>query len=201
MTRIQSVVKFECESMPAAAAMAASGHDRQVCEEASPLAHAPHAAAASAEGDCRALSTADAGAARTRTVWIVDEDPIARVYLEDLLSVNGLSVVTFEDSQLAVVAALADPSKIGIVVTGQRLSIPSSERLLRTIRSLRPDVSVIVCTASGDRTSGAIAAEFGIRHLLRRPFDSRALLRAVNGNRDLRRAREREPGCPGFLCR
>ncbi|WP_170200704.1 response regulator [Ideonella azotifigens] len=114
-------------------------------------------------------------------VWVVDDDPIVALYLGELLHEHGFAVTTFADPQAALHAYEADPRRVDVVVTDQRMPKLSGDVLASAMLRLRPQVRVILCTGYCDVIDERGALAIGVQHFFRKPFDAQALLRAVRG--------------------
>lgn len=123
----------------------------------------------------------EAGTGEALRVWVIDDDAIVALYLTDLLQDQGHVVTTFSDARLALQAYQADPQSVDVVVTDQRMPALSGDVLARALLRERPRLRVILCTGYSDRIDERGALALGIQHFFRKPFDARALLRAVRG--------------------
>ncbi len=123
------------------------------------------------------------GQATPLAVWVVDDDPLVALYLGELLQDQGFAVTTFGDPRAALAAYEADPQGLDVLVTDQRMPVLSGEALAHAVLRRRPGLRVILCTAYSDAQVEQRALAIGIRHFFRKPFDARALLRAIRGER------------------
>lgn len=116
-----------------------------------------------------------------RRVWVVDDEPVVVFYLTELLRDKGCEVIGFSDPLQALCAFGADPLSVDVVITDQRMPGLAGDALAMAMLRLRPQVCVVLCTGYSDQIDERRAKAIGIRHYLRKPFDVRALWRAVNG--------------------
>lgn len=114
-------------------------------------------------------------------VWVVDDDPLVALYLGELLLDQGFAVTTFGDPRQALLAYEADPLALDVLVTDQRMPVISGEALAGALLQRRPRLRVILCSAYCGPDDERRALALGIGHFFRKPFDARALLRAVRG--------------------
>lgn len=115
-------------------------------------------------------------------VWVVDDDALVALYLAELLQDQGFAVTTFADPRRALVAYEADPDSLDVLVTDQRMPALTGEGLARALLLRRPRLRVILCSAYCGPEDERRALALGIRHFFRKPFDARALLRAIRGD-------------------
>jgi DNA-binding NtrC family response regulator len=112
-------------------------------------------------------------------VLVVDDEPLLRWSLSEELVDAGYRVWmagTAADARAAVAAFKHDPL---IVLLDIRLPDMADLGLLKEIRRTNPDVSVIVMSAHASHEVVEEARTVGAAAFLDKPFDARALLRAV----------------------
>ena len=118
-------------------------------------------------------------------VWVVDDDPAVLVFLSELLREHGFRVVAFADPQQAL-QALGDAQQDGaggprpaVLITDQTMPRLSGAELAHAAAAVQPGLPVVLCTGYSEAIDAESARALGIRHFLRKPFDSRDLLTAL----------------------
>lgn len=112
-------------------------------------------------------------------VWVVDDDPVVALYLGELLHEHGHAVTTIADPRQALSDCAADPQRVDVLVTDQRMPALSGDRLASAMLALRPQIRVILYTGYSEPIDEPRARTLGVQHFFRKPFNARALLQAV----------------------
>lgn len=112
------------------------------------------------------------------TVAVVDDDARVLESLEDLLEWAGHSVVLFTSGEaLLETDVLPD---LDCLITDIGIPALDGFELRRRARAIRPDLPVIFITGRHEVADEKRAAHGGHQGFFRKPFDSSALLAAVN---------------------
>jgi len=119
------------------------------------------------------------------SVWVVDDDPVVLIFLGELLQEHGCLVRTFADPRLALEALRTSGAPPVALITDQTMPGLSGAELARVAMQLHPGMGVILCTGYSEHVDEATAQAIGVRHFLRKPFDSHHLLEALRA--ELRR--------------
>jgi len=104
------------------------------------------------------------------------------LYMSELLSEHGYATRSFGDPAQALAACRRDPDLVDVLVTDQRMPRLSGDALAQAMLGLRPGLRVVLCTGFSELIDARRARALGIQHFLRKPFEARALLRAVRGD-------------------
>ncbi|MBW2272300.1 MAG: response regulator [Deltaproteobacteria bacterium] len=118
-----------------------------------------------------------------RRVLVVDDERFFREAIGEVLSAQGIRWESCEDGESALQAS-QDPS-VGVVVLDIRLPGIDGIEVLRRLRETRPDLCVIMLSASTDQELVLEALRLGASDYLAKPLHDEELLLAV------RRAAER----------
>ncbi len=113
--------------------------------------------------------------AQTR-ILLVDDEEADRVGLATILEGAGFSVEVAESGNEAIQSFVRNPCRV--VVTDVVMDDGDGVDLVRMLRQLRPDASVIAVTGKGSAAVGA-ARTMGVRHVLEKPVDADVLVGAV----------------------
>jgi DNA-binding NtrC family response regulator len=102
-------------------------------------------------------------------VLVVDDEPLIRWSLAELLTEGGYAVTEASDGASAL--AQASDERFDAIVLDFRLPDSNDLHLLERIRELQPNVPVVMMTAYGtpEMTSGAL--ELGAYRVVAKPFD------------------------------
>ena len=119
-------------------------------------------------------------------LWVVDDDPAVLVFLTELLREHGFQVAAFADPHQALQALReaqasgASEPRPAVLITDQTMPKLSGTDLARAAMAQQPGLPVILCTGYSEQIDAESACAMGIRHFLRKPFDSRDLLAALS---------------------
>jgi len=106
----------------------------------------------------------------TLRVLVVDDEPLIRWSVCEVLRESGHAVVEASDGASAV-RQVSDGEPIDVVVLDFRLPDSNDLGLLETIRKLTPESAVIMMTAFGTPEMVAGALALGASRVLPKPFD------------------------------
>lgn len=126
--------------------------------------------------------TRDGRASAERVVFIDDEADVCRANRQSL-ELDGFTVETFGAAGPALTAILADPP--GLVITDVRLPDLDGNALFARLRTIDPELPVILITGHGDIRMAVAAMRDGAYDFLAKPYPAEALLASA------RRALER----------
>lgn len=118
-------------------------------------------------------------------LWVVDDDPAVLVFLSELLREKGFSVSSFSDPREVLAAlqlALRQPGRTvlpAVLITDQTMPGMSGADLVKACLAIHPALNVILCTGYAERIDANSALAMGVKHFLRKPFNSRELLAAL----------------------
>jgi len=115
-------------------------------------------------------------------VLIVDDEVFFREAIEEILSGAGFESEMAEDGQSAL-ERVTDPS-IGVVVLDVRLPDVDGIHVLARIREIRPEMPVIMLSASTDQEIVLEALRLGASDYLAKPLHDEELVLAVGRARD-----------------
>ncbi|PWT87917.1 MAG: hypothetical protein C5B54_11510 [Acidobacteria bacterium] len=123
----------------------------------------------------------------TKKVLIVDDDISLAEALTGLLEHAGYRVVTANNSSSALDAVRRDPTDLALM--DLRLGQESGLELLAQVKSIRPEMSVIMITGMGKIEDAVEAMKLGADNFVTKPIDPERLLTIVKKgfeNRGLR---------------
>ncbi len=120
-------------------------------------------------------------------LFVDDEEPIVRLS-ERLLTRLGYRVTGFVRAADALAAYREAPQKYALVATDHSMPDLSGLELLAEVRSLRPEVPVILLSGRVEEELEQALARLGVREVVHKPFDATEFAAAI------RRALEHRPG-------
>jgi two-component system, NtrC family, nitrogen regulation response regulator GlnG len=106
-----------------------------------------------------------------KSVWIVDDDQSIRWVLEKALGRAGISQRSFDHANDVINALDAGDPTPHVLISDIRMPGQSGLDLLARIRTLLPDLPVIIMTAYSDLESAVAAFQGGAFEYLAKPFD------------------------------
>jgi DNA-binding response OmpR family regulator len=122
--------------------------------------------------------SANAGEAQTSTrVLVVDDERFFREAIREILAEAGLECIEVGDGEKAL--GLARDPQIGVVILDIRLPGIDGIQVLSQLRDLRPDLRVIMLSASTDQDLVLDALRLGACDYLAKPLHDEELVLAV----------------------
>lgn len=106
-----------------------------------------------------------------KSVWIVDDDQSIRWVLEKALGRAGISYRSFDHANDVINALDAGDPAPQALISDIRMPGPSGLDLLSRIKTMLPDLPVIIMTAYSDLESAVAAFQGGAFEYLAKPFD------------------------------
>ncbi len=108
------------------------------------------------------------GSSNSKSILVVDDDASLREFLEILLVQEGYDVKTADNGKSAL--EVLDNENIALVISDIRMPGMDGMSLLRTIKSKRPDMPVVLITAFASMDSAVTAMKEGAWDYLTKPF-------------------------------
>jgi CheY-like chemotaxis protein len=112
-------------------------------------------------------------------VLLVDDEAALVHVSQGMLTYLGYEVVTYTNSMEALAAFKAAPYSFDLILTDHTMPHLTGEALARELRSIRPDLPIILCTGFSHTMNEAKAHALGIDALLMKPFLTRDLGTAI----------------------
>ncbi len=131
-------------------------------------------------------------------ILIVDDEPYICQLLARYLAADGYQCVTASNGEAAL--RLLESDRFELVITDIMMPGMSGMDLLNIVRTLYPDMAVIMVTGVNDKEAGVLAVELGAYGYIIKPFERNEIL--INAANALERRRLRlltrgdEPACP-----
>jgi CheY-like chemotaxis protein len=109
---------------------------------------------------------------------VVDDEPEIARLLERILQARGFLVTACTSGQEALASFKRDPNAFDVVITDYTMPRVTGLDLSREIKTLRPELPVVLATGYGDRlTSESLAP--GVDAVAAKPFDANALVETL----------------------
>jgi CheY-like chemotaxis protein len=132
----------------------------------------PHAGEAPEEAD--ADKSALQRGNRQRVLVVDDEEALMRLTTETLQEL-GYEPTGFTSSSAALEAFCASPQRFDALVTDERMPGMAGSRLIREVRSIRPDIPIVLMSGFIGGTVLTSAREAGADEILKKPLSAREL--------------------------
>ena len=113
---------------------------------------------------------------RHRCILVVEDNVATRDALVDFLDINGYEVLTAKDGQEAVHVFQAHQDKIDLVLSDMIMPRLGGLELSRELRTVKPDVKMILMTGYPLQEDGRQTLEKGGIAWLQKPFEVEALI-------------------------
>ncbi|HTR08313.1 MAG TPA: ATP-binding protein [Paraburkholderia sp.] len=113
------------------------------------------------------------------TVLLVDDERALVELCEDLLAELGYEPLGFSSPREALEAFLADPQRFDLVLTDHTMPEMTGIDLIRQIRSVRPDLPVLLMSGYGTHVVEEESRSLGVRAVLKKPVLCADLTEAV----------------------
>ena len=104
-------------------------------------------------------------------VLIVDDEPLIRWFLAQILVESGHTIMEAGDGETAVIALTDGAESFDVVLLDYRLPDSNDLKLLSTIRRLAPRAAVIMMTAYGTPEVATAALDLGAYRVVSKPIE------------------------------
>lgn len=125
-----------------------------------------------------AVAVAGLARGKERILFVDDEPDLAELGMT-MLERLGYTVTSVTDSQKALDLFTSSPDEYDLVVTDLTMPKMTGVPFARKVKSVRPDVPVIICTGYSDSVSAGEVSEAGIDYLLMKPLEIRELSASI----------------------
>lgn len=121
----------------------------------------------------------ESGRIQGRILFVDDERMIAELGRE-VLERQGYEVESHTSSPAALEVFKATPDRFDLVITDQTMPVLTGEALIRELRSVRPDIPVILCTGYSETMDAEKARKLGIDAFCLKPVSISELTARVH---------------------
>lgn len=117
--------------------------------------------------------------ARRKNILVVDDEPGMRALFSFMLGAKGFEVRTAGSGEEALKNVKASP--YDLVFLDVRMPYMNGVEVLRSLRQMRPNISVVMMTGYAVEQLLNEAISEGARGYLRKPFTIEELMNSING--------------------
>ena len=118
------------------------------------------------------------GALSGERILLVDDEELVAHMGSRLLELHGYQVTYRTNSAEALELFRIQPEKYDLLITDHSMPHMTGAELSREVLKIRPDLPIIICTASCSMTEKE-AKEHGARVFMAKPFDSSQLVKNI----------------------
>ncbi len=129
-----------------------------------------------AAGEDRPLTPLTGG---TEHILLVDDEPMLVEVLQGMLRSLGYRVTATTSSLNALRFLERDPNAFNLVITDMTMPEMTGDRLTAEIRTIRPELPVIICTGFNRRLSDNKPEALAVQAILMKPVEQADLARTV----------------------
>ncbi len=113
------------------------------------------------------------------SILVIDDEPAITNMLKLYLKSIGYSVTTSNDSIEALEAFRSNPDKYDLVITDMTMPQMTGDKLAQTIKTIRPETPVILCTGFSENVNVHNAAQLNIDTFLMKPVEMAKMIKTV----------------------
>jgi CheY-like chemotaxis protein len=118
-------------------------------------------------------------AGRNELILLVDDEDSLRLVAGNILKRLGYRVLFAANGADAVTAYAHHQNEISVVITDMAMPVMDGPALIAILKTMNPDLKIIVSTGFAVDTSLDIAKKAGVRHFIHKPYTAEALLKVV----------------------
>jgi PAS domain S-box-containing protein len=115
----------------------------------------------------------------TERILFVDDEPLVAHLASDILGDLGYQVRTRTNGLEALQAFVADPAAVDLVITDMTMPGMTGDVLAERLKSIRPELPVILCTGYSEKASAETARAQGIDAFMMKPILRADLARLI----------------------
>jgi PAS domain S-box-containing protein len=113
-------------------------------------------------------------------ILVVDDEPNILGITRMILEKHKYDVVSANDGPEALAIFAQQMKSISVVLTDLSMPYMDGVALVRSLKKMRPDLSIVASTGQGEQAGLAELQSLGVKNFLTKPYDVPKLLRAVN---------------------
>ncbi len=112
-------------------------------------------------------------------ILVVDDEAAIREMNRAVLEAYGYRVLTAGDGATAIALYAQHQADVQLVLTDVMMPVMDGITMIRTLRTLNPDLRVICCSGTSGVGQNEALAQLNIQHILTKPLNVETLLHAV----------------------
>ncbi len=124
--------------------------------------------------------TADLPRGKGEHILVVDDEVTITKVLKRMLENHGYSVTAFNDSSQALDAFKDKPDAVSALVTDMTMPKMTGHELINAMRSIRPDLPVVLCTGFSHHLTKDALKKSGIHYYCNKPILKEDLIQTVH---------------------
>src|ERR1700736_2927387 len=113
-------------------------------------------------------------------ILVVDDEPNILGITKMILEKHKYDVVSANDGPEALAIFAQQMKSISVVLTGLSMPYMDGVALVRSLKKMRPDLSIVASTGQGEQAGVAELQSLGVKNFLTKPYDVPKLLRTVH---------------------
>lgn len=111
-------------------------------------------------------------------ILVVEDEPGLREYLQSLLTLEGYTVVTAHDGEMAV-SLFVSHKDVRLVLSDIGLPKIGGIDLMEAVKMIRPETPVILASGFLEESERRVMEEKGVKAFIQKPYDRNDLLRKI----------------------
>jgi two-component system cell cycle sensor histidine kinase/response regulator CckA len=113
-------------------------------------------------------------------ILVVDDEPNILGITKMILEKHKYDVVSANDGPEALAIFAQQMKSISVVLTDLSMPYMDGVALVRSLKKMRPDLSIVASTGQGEQVGVAELQSLGVKNFLTKPYDVPKLLRTVH---------------------
>jgi PAS domain S-box-containing protein len=113
-------------------------------------------------------------------ILVVDDEPNILGITKMILEKHRYGVVSANDGPEALAIFAQQMKSISVVLTDLSMPYMDGVALVRSLKKMRPDLSIVASTGQGEQAGVAELQSLGVKNFLTKPYDVPKLLRTVH---------------------
>jgi PAS domain S-box-containing protein len=113
-------------------------------------------------------------------ILVVDDEPNILGITKMILEKHKYDVVSANDGPEALAIFAQQMKSISVVLTDLSMPYMDGVALVRSLKKMRPDLSIVASTGQGEQAGVAELQSLGVKNFLTKPYDVPKLLRTVH---------------------
>ncbi len=123
---------------------------------------------------------------RGETVLLVDDEASVLNITQQTLEAWGYRVITAEDGAQAIRHLTEEAEHVDVVFMDMMMPVVDGFTLIKRLKELKPDLSIIATSGLKAQTNALQAEEFGVSRFIAKPFSTPSMLRLLRETLDAR---------------
>lgn len=126
----------------------------------------------------------------THTIMVVDDEPVARQTLQDILKLEGFSVISFANGESAI--EFIRNNSVDLILLDVKMPGMGGHEVVKVVSQISPDTQIILLTAFGSMESAVEALRQRVHDYLLKPVSPSQIIASVRKGLEEREKRLEE---------